>query len=158
MPGLTIRKLADVLRCSPSTLTSHLETKHRMVHLITLKVGQRVVDYVDHRGRRQGIDALVPADHQLPVVRTWLALAELARADDVTGGGVAALEHQLREAVRWACGLDAADEATTDALLAVTVGTWWAMCAHTDPIPSDRARTALRHACLALGAAPDAVA
>ena len=43
--ALTLRKLAALMRLSPSTLTSHLINRHRMIDLVTKNVASRLIDF-----------------------------------------------------------------------------------------------------------------
>jgi AcrR family transcriptional regulator len=149
--ALTLRKLAGAARVSPSTLLAHLGTKHRMIDLVTKRVGDGLVESVVRRSIRIHLEAAVPDDELLPVVRAWLALSELARADDDRHAAVARIEADLRHALGRIARLPAADEAERDALAALTLGLWSARCSRTAPMSEHRARAVLHRVCDALG-------
>jgi AcrR family transcriptional regulator len=149
--ALTIRKVAAVARLSPSSVTSHLENKQRMIDLVTKRIADRLDHQLGSRVRRNGALGLIPDDEALPLVRTWLAMCELARGDDALAESVSYLEQGQRDLVQWACRLAPRDELTLDAVQALVVGVWTAMCARTEPMPSARAVVVLRHVCTALG-------
>jgi AcrR family transcriptional regulator len=148
--ALTVRRLAGVMRLSPSTLTAHLTDKHRMIDLVTKTVGSRLVRSIEFGGLREGISGFVPEDEQLRLVRAWLAMSELARADDQLGSGAAGIEQDLRDALAAVARLRVRDTLTLDALVAVVNGLWRARCDRIEPIAATRARAVLRHACAAL--------
>jgi AcrR family transcriptional regulator len=156
--ALTVRKLAGVMRLSPSTLTSHLTDKHRMIDLVTKTVGSRLVRSLELGAIRHGILGFVPEDEDLRLVRAWLAMSELARADDQLGGGIAHIERELRDALASVARVPASDTLTLDALAAVVTGLWTARCDRVEPSSAGRARAILRHACAALevGGEPEA--
>jgi len=148
--ALTVRKLAGVMRLSPSTLTSHLTDKHRMIDLVTKTVGGRLVRSLELGALHHGIFGFVPEDEDLRLVRAWLAMSELARADDQLGGGVAHIEQELRDALASDARVASSDTLTLDALTAIVRGLWTARCDRVEPIPAARARAILGHACAAL--------
>jgi AcrR family transcriptional regulator len=156
--AVTIRRIAGVMRLSPSTLTSHLTDKRRMIDLVIKGVETRLTRSIRARSLRYAVCALIPDDEDLPLVRAWLALTELARADDELSEVVASGDDELRDLVGRLARVRAADDPTLDALRAVVIGLWVARCAGADPMPTDRAIGVLRHACAALGidAEPDA--
>ena len=158
LEALTLRRLAAVMRLSPSTLTSHLTSKHRMIDLITKRTGQRLLTSIEVRLSRVGLAAFVPDEDQLTLVRGWLALSELARTDEETGLAVVDLESELRHTLGWAGAVPARDELTRIALHGLTTGLWRAMCAPAEALSEHQARDVLRHACAALGVTvPDPV-
>lgn len=149
--ALTLRKLASRLGLSPSTLTSHLTNKHRMIDLIAKRIGSAIVRSVEAESVRRGLDAAVPDDDLVPAVRAWLALSELARADDDMDAGVARIRADLRHLLGWIGRVPPGDEVTRDALAALTAGIWEARCSRTEPMTARQARAVLRHVCAALG-------
>lgn len=149
--ALTIRKIAAVAHLSPSSVTSHLETKQRVIDLATKRIAHRLDHQLDLRVRYDGVLALVPDDDTLELVRAWLAMCELARGDEALAESVAYLEQGQRYLVQSACRLAPDDNVTLDAMLALVVGVWSAMCARVDPMSSAQANAVLRHACTALG-------
>ena len=149
LAAVTIRRLADVMRLSPSTLTSHLTSKRRMVHLITGNLGDRVVDLIDRRTRYRGLAGLVPDEADLPVVRSWLAMVELTRTDLGTSEVVTGHQRDVAATVRWAVR-PPLEPLVADAVTAVARGLWTAMCATDDPMSGDHARAVLARATDAL--------
>lgn len=146
--AFTIRKLASVVRVSPSSLVSHLEHKKRITTLVTHRMGDRLERELWMRVRRGGTAGLVPDDDDLlAVVRTWLAMTELGRADDDLAAAVAVREEALAEVVRDGFRLEHDDVVTSQTLYALMVGLWTAMCARRAPMPPEVARTILRHLC-----------
>jgi len=148
--SLTIRKIAAVAHLSPSSVTSHLESKRRLIDLATKVIAGRLGQRLGSRVRYDGPLGLVPDDDALPLVRAWLAMCELARGDDALAGSVAYVEQSQRDLVAWACRLAPDDEVTLDAMQALVVGVWTAMCARVDAMSSARAVAVLRHTCAAL--------
>jgi len=142
LAAVTIRRLADVMRLSPSTLTSHLTSRRRMLHLITCNLGDRVIDLVDRCTRYRGLPGLIPDDDDLPVVRTWLAMVELTRTDVGTGTAVTAFERDLAAFVR-SVQRPSREPLVVDAVAASARGLWTAMCATADPMTGDHARAVL---------------
>ncbi|MBZ5737250.1 TetR/AcrR family transcriptional regulator [Nocardioides mangrovi] len=150
--ALTVRKMAAVLRLSPSSLSAHLTNKHRMLDLVTKRVGMRLVRVIDYRVHRDGAAALVPDDDTLPFVRAWLGLVELSRADEVTGAGVGLLDEELQAAVESAYTRKRHDP-DVEILCCVATGLWAAMCAADRPMSADRARDLITRAEASLGLA-----
>jgi AcrR family transcriptional regulator len=156
--ALTVRRLARAMRLSPSTLTSHLTDKHRMMDLVTKEVGDRLVRSVESGALRHGIAGFVPDDEQLSVVRAWLAMCELARAHDGLAGGVADTTDELQRALARVARVHPGDQLTLDTLTAIVTGLWAGRCDRLEPIPAASARAVLRHACGAMevGGEPEA--
>ncbi|GAA4728929.1 hypothetical protein GCM10023350_10140 [Nocardioides endophyticus] len=149
--SLTIRKIAAVAHVSPSSIISHLENKRRVTDLVMKCIAGRLDRRLATRVRYDGVLALVPDEGALGLVRAWLAMCELARGDEELAVSVAYLEQGQRGLVQWACRLAPDDEVTVDAVQALVVGVWTAMCARIEPMSSARAVVVLRHACAALG-------
>jgi AcrR family transcriptional regulator len=155
--SFTIRKLAAVARVSPSSVISHLENKARVTDLVTKLVSRQLEDELTSGVRRRGVlafvpdDTAAPEDPVLPLVRTWLAMCELARGNDDLAACVAYLEDQQRYLFEWGCRLGPEDAVTVDAVRALVTGLWTAMCARSEPMSAARATAALRRACEALG-------
>ena len=158
--AFTLRRLAGAVRLSPSTLLAHLDSKHRVVDLITKRVGDSLVWSVEQSSIRAGMAAVVPDEELLPYVRAWLGLSELAASDDDRHAAVARIDADLRHVLGRVAGLAADDRAGRDALAALTRGLWVARCSRTRPMTEARALAALTHVCTALGVAvrpaPDA--
>ena len=149
--SFTIRRLAAVARLNPSTITSHLDNKWRMTDLFTKRVAERLHRAIGSNVRLAGVLAFVPDDELLPLVRTWLAMCELARADDGHSSGVASKQREFADLLHWACRFGPDDEIVLDAMHALVVGIWTARCARIEPMTSERATAVLRHACTGLG-------
>ena len=149
--SLTIRKIAAVARLSPSSVTSHLDNKRRLTDLVAKRIAERLDHQLGLRVRYDGALGLIPDDETLELVRAWLAMCELARGDDALADSVACLEQGQRDLVQWASRLAPDDQVTLDAMRAVVIGVWTAMCARIEPMSSTRADVVLRHACTALG-------
>ena len=104
----------------------------------------------------EGVLAFVPDDELLPLFRTWLAMCELARADDGLGDGVAYAQEALQDLLHQTCRLAQADVASDDELVLLTlhslvVGIWTARCARSGAMTREQAADVLQHACAALG-------
>ena len=145
--ALTTRRIADRIGLSPSTLTSHLTNKQRILDLTLKRVGAALLEQI-WRGLWLfgGMPAFVTSERAVPQVRAWLALSELARADDSLGRVVAGIEAELRAAAVHACGREVDDE-TVDLLLVAVSGLWTAMCRRHDPLSVESARAMVRRAC-----------
>jgi AcrR family transcriptional regulator len=149
--SFTIRKLAVVAGMSPSSVISHLENKGRVTDLVTKGIADRLARELTIGVRRRGALALVPDQDALPLVRAWLAMCELARGNDALADSVAYLEEEQRYLFEWGCRLGPEATVTVDAMRALVVGLWTAMCARSEPMPAAQASAALRQACEALG-------
>jgi len=149
--SLTIRKIAAVAHLSPSSVISHLENKQRVTDLVTKRIADRLDQQLGSRVRYDGPLGLVPDDEAQELVRAWLAMCELARGDAALAESVAYLEQGQRDLVQWACRLAPGDNVTLDAMQALVIGVWTAMCARIEPMTQARAVVVLRHTCAALG-------
>lgn len=158
--AVTLRKIAGVARLSPSSVVSQLTNRHRLVDLMTKLIGLRVVEAVDHGGRRHGLAALIPDEERLPLVRAWLVMVELTRHDEAQSEGVLGVERELRDVVGLLVRAAAPDELAVDRqahddrvelVVSLAVGLWWAMAAGTSPMPVDRARALFALHCESLG-------
>jgi hypothetical protein len=114
-------------------------------------VGDRLVRSMEIGVIRHGIAGFMPDDEQLSVVRAWLALCELARADDELAGGVADTTMELQRALAGVGRVHPGDTLTLDTLTAIVTGLWVGRCDRVEPIPAASARAVLRHACAAMG-------
>jgi AcrR family transcriptional regulator len=149
--SFTIRRLAAVARVSTSAITSHLDSKWRMTDLFTKRIADRLHREIRTNARLSGVRAFVPDDELLPLVRTWLAMCELARADDGLSEGVAYVQQDFLNLLHLACRLGPDDEVVLDAVHALVVGIWTARCARSNPMSSEHAAAVLHHACTAMG-------
>ncbi|MEP9365350.1 hypothetical protein ABLE68_20455 [Nocardioides sp. CN2-186] len=157
--AFTLRRIATVARVSPSSVAAQLDNKERMTRLITHRISARLLDEIRYSIREHGPARLVPDDELLPLVRSWLAMCELARGDDALAPVVA---HVQEEEHRWliqsACRLAHDDRVGMDVLHSLVTGLWMARCARTDPMSYEDALNALLHACRALGVPVDEAA
>lgn len=153
--AFTIRKLAAVARLSTSAITSHLENKWRMTDLFTKRIALRLHRAIKDKAWREGVLAFVPDDDLLPLVRAWLGMCELARADDGLGDGLAYAQEAFVDLLQQTCRLndDAGvdDELVLQTLHALVVGIWTARCARSEAMTREQAADVLRHACASLG-------
>lgn len=148
--ALSLRRIAGVLRLSPSTLLFHLDSTHRILDLVAKRLGDALVEELACSVRWRGMEAVVPDDDRLPEVRAWLGLAELARADADREAGVDRIRADLRAVIGHAAGLPH-DDVGRDVLAALVHGLWVARCSRTAPMTEERGRQIVGHACAALG-------
>ena len=144
--GLTLRAVAAESRVSPAAIVHHFGGRARMDRVLGRTFGHRWMDELQVRARERGLGAFVPADHdEVEEARVWQAWLELARADvDFASNlaGVRASQRSLLSALSHR-ELDVTD---LDLLVAVVEGLRSAACAPADPLPPERALTALdRH-------------
>jgi AcrR family transcriptional regulator len=154
--AFTIRRLAAVARVSTSAITSHLENKWRMTDLFTKRIALRLHDAIKDKAWMEGVLAFVPDDDLLPLVRTWLAMCELARSDDGLGDGVAYAQEALLDLLHQTCRLGQADvgsdeDVVLQTLHSLVVGIWTARCARGGAMAREQAADVLQHACASLG-------
>ncbi|WP_395695165.1 hypothetical protein [Nocardioides sp.] len=149
--ALSVRRIAGVLNLNPSTLLAHLTDKTRIVGLVISRVGDQLVSSLRGAAVRRGAPALVLDSETLRLARAWLALVEMARADDGLGAIVAAREVDLGRAIGAVAGLSAHDALTRDVVVCAVSGLWAARTARCDPMPAERAEEVLRHLLRALG-------
>lgn len=148
--AISLRRIAGVLGLSPSTLLSHLDSTHRILDLVTKRLGCALVEDIESSLRFRGLQAVVPDDDLLREVRAWLSLGELARADADREAGVDLIRSDLRQVLGHAAGLPV-DDCRRDALAALVHGLWVARCSRTAPMTQGRAREVVSDVCTALG-------
>lgn len=149
--SVTVRKLAAVVRLSPSALIAHFDTKERIVTLIAHRVGAWLVWSIETGVETRGSDGVLPDVDTVRLVRAWLGLAEMARAGGVLGLAFRTAEERLQDQVCDAFDLDGADVVTGQTIYALVIGLWTGMCARSEPMPYEHARTILRHLCARIG-------
>ena len=149
--ALTVRRIAERVGISPSSLTSHLTSKRRIIDLTTKQIGRRLTQTIGSGlWRHRGVPAFVPDPAELEIVRAWLAMVELSRSDAELDAAVRMVEADLGSLLDHAC-FTALQPDTTALVLAVIAGLWAAACRPDDPLPVDRARQLLVTACDAFG-------
>ncbi|MEQ7848990.1 TetR family transcriptional regulator C-terminal domain-containing protein [Nocardioides kribbensis] len=150
--ALSLRRIAAEADLSPSTVLHHLGGRERLMQLMCVRAwaGVRATSDFGGRGRGDGpLATLLPdGEEGRRAVRVWLALCELARADDALAAAVAQARTQERHWIRHLTGLD--DEVALDVLHGLVDGLRVALCDRQDPCSPQRAVDALGWATIAL--------
>ncbi|KQP63465.1 TetR/AcrR family transcriptional regulator [Nocardioides sp. Leaf285] len=150
--ALSLRRIAAEADLSPSTVLHHLGGRERLMQLMCVRAwaGVRATSDLGGRGRGDGpLATLLPhGEEGHRAVRVWLALCELARADDALAAAVAQARTQERHWIRHLTGLD--DEVALDVLQGLVDGLRVALCDRQEPWSPQRALDALGWATIAL--------
>jgi AcrR family transcriptional regulator len=137
--GLTLRAIAAEVRISLGSLTSHYESRSRLLHLLAQLAGRAWLDSVAGRIWADGVLAFLPGSEEVIAdTRVWLSWCELARSAPELRGTVQdvrlderallsrTLEHRL-------------DSDALDITLAAIHGLRQAICAGDESMPLDHA-------------------
>ncbi|GAA1770903.1 hypothetical protein GCM10009795_016230 [Nocardioides hankookensis] len=149
--SLTVRRLAEAARVSPSALIAHFENKERILVLVTRRIGDWLVEAIALDVRDHGSGGVLPHDSTRPLVRAWLGLTELARSYEVLGLHIAEAELEIAYQLRASFGLVDKDDVIGPTLVALVNGLWMRMCAPADPMSHEHALTILRDLCGRIG-------
>ncbi len=141
--AITLRAVANRSGVSASGLLTHFQSRDRLLMVASRKTGERRIDDIARRSRRDQVLAFVPTtEDEVADARVWLAFCELGRSDADVGHQIAELriEERLLIDVLLDRSLDGPE---LDLLIAVIEGLTVAVCAPRDPLPPERARAVL---------------
>ena len=146
IPGLTLRKIAQVSRVSPGSMIHHLGGKSRLLSLGAGLTGQALLTAIsDARWSVGPLGFLPGGDDEVLTTRAWLAWVELGRSDPVVEVQMTRSRREERALLAEVLGYQL-DRDELDILAAVLEGLREAVCRPTRPMPPARARALLaRH-------------
>ena len=154
MQAVTTRAIAAESGVSIATLAHQFTNRERLLGLMAGMFGTDLIARTGDRTRSEDALAFLPAaDDDLTDARVWLAWLELGRSDPAIAGRVAHLRGQER-LLLGAVLERRFDAVSLDCAHALVDGLRAAVCAGDDPMPVERARSALQLGLGRLGGGP----
>jgi AcrR family transcriptional regulator len=142
MAGLTFGTLARAIGVTPAGIHYWVGNRARMLHAITVNVGQRWIAWIARRSYDLGASAFLPVTaEEIGWTRVWLALGDTARFDD----GLAEIVTDFRDEERHLLHRLRPDLAADglDAAMALVDGLRVAICLRHRPLSAVTAREVL---------------
>ena len=144
IPGLSMRRIAEVSRVSTGSMVHHFGGKARLITLAATFTARQLHDDIRWRAGSDGVCAFLPRDDDGVLLhRAWLAWVELGRSEPEVEPVVALTRRQevslLADAIDHRHARDG-----LDLLTAVVTGLRVEICAPTRPMPPARAAALLR--------------
>ena len=140
LAGLSLRAIAAEARISLGSLTSHYESRGRLLHLLAQVAGRAWLEGLAERTARGGVADFLPAtEDDVQDIRVWLSWCELARSDPQLRGRVRDVRREERLLVD-RCTDHRLDTDALDVAVALLDGLRIAVCSAESPMPSERAR------------------
>jgi AcrR family transcriptional regulator len=143
IPGLTLRRIAQVSRVSTGSIMHHLGGKARLLSLSAAVTARALTDEIRLTRWEHGALAFLPGDDDGVLnTRAWLAWVELGRSDPEVEPPVSRARQEERSLLAETLDHHLARD-DLDLLYAVIEGLRGAVCAPTRPMPPARARELL---------------
>jgi len=151
--GLSLRAIASTVRISLGSLTSHFESRTRLIHLMVQLSSRAWLDSISYRTRSEGVLGFLPSDEQgAEETRVWLSWCEIGRSDPAIRGTIHDIRLDERALVRRVTstlledlghGREELADDDLDIAVAVIHGLRQAICASEAPMTPEDARRLL---------------
>ena len=144
IPGLSMRRIAEVSRVSTGSMVHHFGGRARLIALAAAFTARHLHDDIRWRAGSEGVCAFLPRDDDGVLLhRAWLAWVELGRSEPEVEPVVTLTRRQevslLAETIDHRHARDG-----LDLLTAVVTGLRVEICAPIRPMPPSRAASLLR--------------
>ncbi len=144
--GLTLRSIARESRISTGSLLHHFDRRERILAVAAHQTGAALLDEISSGLISRGVAGFLPADDDTVLLtRAWLAWVELWRSEEFLEPTVSEVRRRELRMLAEAHGFRLS-RPDLDLLTALVDGLRSAICAPSDPMRPEHARTLLRAA------------